>query len=302
MLVDKPAIALRALSKSYGSIRAVDNVSLDVQRGEVFGFLGLNGAGKSTTIRILLDLLRPSSGNAEVFGIDCQRESLKSRALVGYLPGELGLQTEMTGHELLRLAAELSAQRVDPSYQRALTARLELSDADLKRPLREYSSGMKRKVGLVQALQADPPLVILDEPTEGLDPLVQRALYELLLELREKGRTIFMSSHVLSTVERLCDRVAVIRKGQIALLETVDDLRRRGRRVVRAHFAQRIDAIDLPDAATVVDRSDTRWTFAVDGSLGPLMQRLAGLPLVDIDVAEAALEDILRGYYRTEHV
>lgn len=293
-----PAIALRALAKSYGAIRAVDGVSLEVQQGEVFGFLGLNGAGKSTTIRILLDLLRPTGGSAEVFGIDCQKESRRTRERIGYLPGELGLQTEMTGSQLLRLASRLGSHPVDGAYQRQLAERLELAQADLRRPLREYSSGMKRKLGLVQALQADPPLIILDEPTEGLDPLVQRALYELLFELRAKGRTIFMSSHVLSHVERLCDRVAVIRKGQIALVATVDELRRRGRRIVRVQFSAPVDAVELPGTMSFVERTPNAWTVRADGPVGTLLALLAPHPVHDIEITEPTLEDILREYYR----
>lgn len=296
--MDTPAVSLRALSKSYGSIRAVDNVSLDIHAGEVFGFLGLNGAGKSTTIRMLLDLLRPTSGTAHVFGLDCQAQSRDTRALIGYLPGELGLQTEMTGAHVLALTARLSASPVDAGYQRSIAERLELSASDLRRPLREYSSGMKRKIGLIQALQADPPLAILDEPTEGLDPLVQQALSALLLELRGKGRTIFLSSHVLSHVERLCDRVAVIRGGRIAIVETVDELRRRGHRTVRVHFTEPVPDLQPPDGVTVVHRDTDHCTLSVIGPLGALTRSLATLPVRDLEVAEPTLEDILRSYYR----
>jgi ABC-2 type transport system ATP-binding protein len=293
-----PAVSLRSLAKHYGIIRAVDGISLDVRQGEVLGFLGLNGAGKTTTIRILLDLLRPTAGSAEVFGIDCQRDSARARALIGYLPGELGLQTEMTGAQLLRLTSRLGSTPIDAGYQRQLAERLELAQADLRRPLREYSSGMKRKLGLIQALQSDPPLIILDEPTEGLDPLVQRALYELLVELRAKGRTIFMSSHVLSHVERLCDRVAVIRKGQIVLVETVDELRHRGRRIVRVHFSRPVDAVALPGTMTFVERTADSWTIRADGAIGALLRLVAAYPVLDVDVIEPTLEDILHDYYR----
>lgn len=275
-------------------------MSLEVHQGEVFGFLGLNGAGKTTTIRILLDLLRPSAGSAEVFGIDCQRESRRTRAVIGYLPGELGLQTEMTGRQLLRLAGRLGPGAIDPAYLGQLVDRLELAQADLRRPVREYSTGMKRKLGLIQALQGDAPLVILDEPTEGLDPLVQRALYELLFELRAKGRTVFLSSHVLSHVERLCDRVAVIREGAIALVATIDDLRRRGRRVVRVHFAAPVEAVTLPASMSILERTPEQWTLRVEGPVGELIPFLGGLPVHDVEVAEPALEDTLHEYYRQE--
>ena len=299
-----PAISLHGLSKSYGTLPAVRGVSLDVMPGEVFGFLGLNGAGKTTTIRILLDLLRPSEGSAAVFGIDCQRESRKTRALVGYLPGELGLYADMTGRELLDLMARLGrGGTFDPTIRLQLVQQLELAQADLRRRIREYSTGMKRKLGLIQALQSDPPLVILDEPTEGLDPLVKRALHEILFELRSRGRTVFMSSHVLSEVERVCDRIAVIRKGEIVLLSTVDEARRRSGRTVRVHFARPVDgptAITLPAGMTLTGRKPDQWILRVPGQAGELIPLLATLPVRDIEIIEPALEDVLSSFYREE--
>jgi ABC-2 type transport system ATP-binding protein len=261
-------------------VHAVRGISLDVRRAEIFGFLGLNGAGKTTTIRILLDLLRPSRGSAEVFGLDCQRESLKTRAMIGYLPGELGLYADMRGGEVLDLMERLSGRAADAGYRHALLDRLELARADLRRTLREYSTGMKRKLGLVQALQSDPPLLVLDEPTEGLDPLMQRALHEILTELRARGRTVFMSSHVLSEVERLCDRIAVIRGGEIVLLSTVEEARRRSGRIVRVHFTDgRLQEIQ------------------VAGEIGPLLPQLNGVR--DLEIVEPSLEDVLASFYRS---
>ncbi len=223
MLSGSAAISIRGLTKLYGRLIAVDNLDLNVPRGEVFGFLGLNGAGKTTTIRILLDLLRPNSGKAAVFGHDCQSDSLEARSSVGYLPGEMGIYSDLTGYELLRFLERIGGGTVSREHRNSLTQRFELSDRDLSRKLREYSTGMKRKLGLVQAFQADPLLLILDEPTEGLDPLMQESFYELLAESRRRGRTVFMSSHVLPEVERVCDRIAVLRKGEVVLLS----LRRR---------------------------------------------------------------------------
>jgi ABC-2 type transport system ATP-binding protein len=171
------AISIRGLTKRYGTLIAVDRLDLEVRRGEVFGFLGLNGAGKTTTIRILLDLLRPTSGNAAVFGHDCQSDSLKARSAVGYLPGEMGIYSDLTGHEMLIFLERIGGGNVSREHRHNLTERFELSDRDLSRKLREYSTGMKRKLGLIQAFQADPLLLILDEPTEGLDPLMQESFY-----------------------------------------------------------------------------------------------------------------------------
>ena len=293
-----PAIAVHDLAKSYGAVHAVRGITFDVAQGEIFGFLGLNGAGKTTTIRLLLDLLRPSRGSAALFGVDCQRDSKKARALVGYMPGELGLYTDMTGLELLDLMGHLSADRVDADYRLQLVDALELARADLRRTLREYSTGMKRKLGLIQALQTDPPLLILDEPTEGLDPLVQQSLNEILFELRRRGRTIFMSSHVLSEVERLCDRIGMIRSGEMVLLSTVEEARRLGGRIVRIHFARDVDAIALPPGMTFLSRAADRWQVRVEREMGDLLPLLSALPVRDLEITEPALEDVLRGFYR----
>ncbi len=297
-----PAISLLHLSKRYGAIQAVRDVSLTVERGEAFGFLGLNGAGKTTTIRILLDLLRPSGGSAQLFGLDCQKDSIRTRSMVGYLPGELGLYPDMTGQDLLDLTAKLSGGAVSGDYRQKLLDRLELAPVDVHRSLREYSTGMKRKLGLVQALQADPPLLILDEPTEGLDPLVQQTLHQILLELRERGRTVFMSSHVLSEVERLCDRIAVIRKGEIVLLSTVNEARHLGGRIVRIKFRQTVEPITLPQGTAFIDRQATQWTLRADSEVGALIPLLAQLPVKDLEIGEPALEDVLRNFYRPEPV
>ncbi len=258
------AISLSHLSKNYGALAAVRDVSLDVMPGEVFGFLGLNGAGKTTTIRILLDLLRPSGGSAALFGIDCQRESRRTRALVGYLPGELGLYSDMTGQELLDLMGRLSASTIDILYQHKLIDRLELARDDL----------------------------------EGLDPLMQRALHEILFELRRRGRTVFMSSHVLSEVERVCDRIAVIRKGEIVLLSSVDEARRLSGRTVRVHFTRDVDAITLPVGMSFIERKPNEWTLRVAGEVGELIPLLAALPVRDLEIVEPALEDVLGSFYR----
>ena len=297
---DLPAISIQGLSKHYGRLEAVRDLSLDVNRGEVFGFLGLNGAGKTTTIRVILDLLRPTHGSARIFGLDCERESCRTRALVGYLPGELGLYPDMTGEETLNLLADLSGSAVRPDYRQRLLDRFQFSRGDLRRRLREYSTGMKRKIGLVQALQADPPLLILDEPTEGLDPVMQRELNALLFDLKGRGRTVFMSSHVLSEVERVCDRIGVIRGGELVLLSTVEEARRLGGRSVRVHFAEPVAPIALPSGVSMIESSETSWHLRVEGETGELVRRLAGLPVRDLEVVEPALEDVLQRFYQEE--
>jgi ABC-2 type transport system ATP-binding protein len=293
------AISIRGLTKRYGKLIAVNGLDLEVPRGEIFGFLGLNGAGKTTTIRILLDLLRPSSGNAAVFGHDCQSEGLKVRSALGYLPGEMGIYSDLTGHEILKFLERMGGGSVSREHRHSLTERFELSDRDLSRKLREYSTGMKRKLGLIQAFQADPPLLILDEPTEGLDPLMQESFYELLGDARTRGRTIFMSSHVLPEVERVCDRIAVLRKGEVVLLSSVQDARKLASRNVRVSFQQEVAVpASMPQGYEMIDAKPRAWILRVTGQLGSLPSFLATLPVADLAVEEARLEDVLVKYYR----
>lgn len=297
----QPTISIRGLTKRYGKLTAVCSLNLEVRQGEILGFLGLNGAGKSTTIRILLDLLRPTSGRASILGYDCQADGLRARALTGYLPGELGIYSYLTGREVLEFLAGLTRQTLDEPYRGELQERLELDNSVLNRSLREYSTGMKRKLGLLQALQGDPPLLILDEPTEGLDPLMQESFYELLADLKRRGRTVFMSSHVLSEVARVCDRVALLRNGELALLATVDEIQKLAPRRVRVFFAQEVTVNPiLPPGHEVVEVSPVVWNLRVEGRLGPLMRLLATLPVTDIEVKEPRLEDVLIKYYRED--
>jgi len=296
---DASAVSLRGLTKRYGRLIAVHNLSLEVSAGEILGFLGLNGAGKTTTIRILLDLLRPTSGQAFIFGHDCQKNGIEARSTVGYLPGEMGIYSDMTGQEVLDLLGGMSRQNFDKHYRRELQDRLEFSDADLKRKLREYSTGMKRKLGLIQAFQSDPHLLILDEPTEGLDPLMQESFYKLLVDVKRRGRTVFMSSHVLSEVERVCDRIAILRKGELVLLASVEETRRLAPRRVRVYFNADVSPPGaLPPGHEAVQVEPRVWNLKVEGWLGPLLQSLSTLPVKDMEVEEPRIEDVILKYYR----
>ena len=292
-------ISIRGLTKRYGNVLAVNHLSLEVEPGEILGFLGLNGAGKTTTIRILLDLLRPNSGSAFILGQDCQRDGLRARRNIGYLPGEMGIYPDLTGREVLDLLARLSNQAIDKSRRGELQERLEFADSDLRRPLREYSTGMKRKLGLIQAFQSDPLLLILDEPTEGLDPLMQESFYKLLVDVKARGRTVFMSSHVLSEVDRVCDRIALVRKGELVLLSGIDKLRKLAARPVRVSFDGDVTIPPaLPPGSEVVETGPRSWNLNVEGPLGPLLRAMAALPVRDIEIAEARLEDVVLKYYR----
>ena len=298
-----PAIRLEGLGKRYARVTALTDVSLVVRSGEVFGFLGPNGAGKTTTIRILLDLVRPTTGRAFVFDADCHTHGLEVRAQIGYLPGELEFYGDMTGEAVLNFLGRLNASRIDASCRRGLLDRLELASADLRRKLREYSTGMKRKLGIVQAFQSEAPLLILDEPTEGLDPLMQEAVYELLAEMRRRGRTVFMSSHVLPEVERVCDRIALLRRGSLVLVSSIGEVRRLAARRVRVVFGENVaHPAAWPDGCEAIELTSRIWTLRVHGPLGPVISSIASLPVDDIDVQEPHLEEVLKRYYTDETV
>ena len=293
------AISFRGLTKRYGSLVALNELNLDVAPGEILGFLGLNGAGKTTAIRLLLDLLRPTSGKAFIFGHDCWADGLAARAHIGYLPGELGLYPDLTGLEVLNFLAGISRQLVEKRRRQELLDRLELPHRDLRRKLRQYSTGMKRKLGLIQAFQSDPQLLILDEPTEGLDPLMQESFYSLLKEVKHRGKTVFMSSHVLSEVERVCDRIALLRKGELVLLTSMEASRRLAPRRVRILFHHEVSVpSDLPPGHEFVETAPRLWRLDVVGPLGPLLATLARLPVADLEVQEGRLEDVVLKYYR----
>ncbi len=299
------ALRTESLSKHYGHPRlgpragsevvALTDLSIQVNVGEIFGFLGPNGAGKSTMIRLLLGLLHPSSGRAEVLGLDSQAASVEIRGRVGYLPGGIALYDGMTGLDLLDYLGRLYGR---PPIRRAeLLDRLELSEQTLHRPVRDYSRGMRQKIGIIQALQHDPELAILDEPTEGLDPLMQRAFYEVLDDLRAAGRTIFFSSHVLSEVERVCDRVAIIRSGRLVALEDVSALLARRKRRVEL----RVNGL-LPDLTRVpgvsgISSHDGLLTCQLEGDVGPFLIAIAGAPVVDLTIEPAHLEEAFLEFY-----
>jgi ABC-2 type transport system ATP-binding protein len=261
----------------------------------------LNGAGKTTAIRLLLDLLRPTSGQAFIFGFNCRTEGLQARARIGYLPGELGLYLDLTGLETLDFLAGLNRRALDARYREELCQRLEMPQKDLRRRLREYSAGMKRKLGIIQAFEAKPSLLILDEPTDGLDPLMQESFYGLIADVKRQGATVFMSSHVLSEVERVCDRIALLRKGEMVLLRSVRESRRLAPRRVRICFNGEVVATpELPHGHELLEAKPREWRLAVSGPLGPLLALLHKLPVEDVEVEEARLEEVVLRYYREE--
>jgi ABC-2 type transport system ATP-binding protein len=286
-------IEAAGLVKDYGKVRALDGVDLAVRRGEVFGFIGPNGAGKSTTIRILLDLLRPTAGTVRVLGEDPHAGGPALRARIGYLPGELHLEGAATGRQLLTHLAQVrggrGAERIAP-----LAERFRL---DLDRPVRVLSKGNKQKIGVIQALMHRPELALLDEPTSGLDPLLQQEFVTLLREEREAGTSVFLSSHVLSEIEGVADRVALVRDGRIAVIDDVATL--------RSAAGQRLDVTfseDVPMGAlagvdeVVIDGLRVRGVW--HGDPGPLIAMLAKLPVARLELRDRDLEELVLDAYR----
>jgi ABC-2 type transport system ATP-binding protein len=277
---------------------ALDDLGITVREGEIFGFLGPNGAGKSTMIRLLLGYLHPTAGRATVLGFDSERESVQIRRRVGYLPGGIALYDSLSGERLLDYLGDLTGR---PPVRRAeLLDRLEMSESTLRRPVRDYSRGMRQKMGIIQALQHDPELAILDEPTEGLDPLMQRAFYEILDELRAAGRTIFFSSHVLSEVERVCDRVAIIRSGRLVALEEVGALLARRKRNVEMRLAGPPPVLAGVPGVSNVQLADGRLRCSLEGDVGPFLKAIAGAPITDLTIEPAHLEEAFLEFYADE--
>ena len=288
-------ISTHGLTKHYGSVVALTDLDLDVRPGEIFGFLGPNGAGKSTMIRTLLGFLHATSGSARVLGMDVATDSVEIRRLTGYLPGGVALYDSLTGEQVLDYLARLQGREAHRRGE--LCERLQMPEADLRRKVRDYSRGMRQKIGVIQALQHDPELAILDEPSEGLDPLMQQAFYGILTDLRAEGRTIFFSSHVLSEVERVCDRVGIIRHGRLMAVHEVRELLARRRRRVSIRWRGAApDATTLPGLTDVVVEGD-RIFAALEGDVSEFVRAVASPSLEDLTIEPASLEEAFLEYY-----
>lgn len=290
------AIRTEGLTKAFGSFLAVEDLDLEIRTGEVFGYIGPNGAGKSVTIRLLLDLLRPTRGRAQVLGMEVRRQGIAVRRRLGYLAGELALYEELTGRQMLRDLARLRGG-VDEEYVAQLGERFGLP---FDKPIHELSKGNKQKVGLIQAFMHRPDVLILDEPTSGLDPLLQRTFHELVGETAAAGATILMSSHVLSELEHVADRVAMIREGRILAVERIEDLKRSAPHKVAVTFAAPISAAELSAVPGVGD-VDARGSFArftVHGAMDPLIKAIARHEVVTLTVEEPDLEELFIDRYQ----
>ncbi len=288
-------IQTEQLTKTYGVHRGIIDIDLAIEQGEVFGFLGPNGAGKTTTIRTVLDLIRPTSGRALVFGIESSADPVAIHRRVGYIPGEFTLYDRLTGGQTLAYFANLRGG-VDRAYQQQLIERFEI---DPSRRFKELSKGNKQKIGLVIALQHKPELLILDEPTSGLDPLVQQSFYALVREAKAEGRTVFLSSHILSEVERTCDRVAIIREGRLVKVDRVEALRDLAHHQVELRFADGVPAeafTGLPGVSEVRVEDHT-LLMRVAGPITPVVQAAAAYELLDFVSREPTLEETFLAQY-----
>jgi ABC-2 type transport system ATP-binding protein len=289
-------ISISNLSKHYGNVVAVDDLNLSIEPGEVFGFIGPNGAGKTTTIRVLVGLLKPTRGSAQIFGMDCWANGANLRNRIGYLPGDLYLYQKMTTRSCVRYFARL--RNMDTAEE---TDRLAgLFNLDLDRPIGQLSKGNRQKAGLIQALAHRPDLLVLDEPTSGLDPLLQQEFLELMGHIRERGQTVFLSSHLLDEVERIADRIGVINSGQLNRIGTVEELRATARRIVEIRFEHPPVASEFADVEGVSNAEihGTTLKCVATGSMDALMKAAAQQTVVDVRSQEENLEEVFLDMYR----
>ncbi|MCX7922847.1 MAG: ABC transporter ATP-binding protein [Clostridia bacterium] len=290
-------IEIKNLSKFYGKSRGIIDVSFDIPEGEIFGFIGPNGAGKSTTIRTLLNFIHPSAGSAKIFGMDCFTETEKIKKEVGYLPSEVNYYDDMKVKDLLAYSAKF--------YKKDCSMRIKdlsnIFELDLNKKIDELSYGNKKKVAIIQALLHEPRLLILDEPTGGLDPLMQNSFFEVLKEENKKGVTIFFSSHILSEVQKMCDRVAIIKEGKILKVEEIDKLRANKYKKIKVEFndAEQVNILSLPGMMKV-ERSGKAVEFLYSGKIDAVIKLLAEYGVENLWIEEPSLEEVFMHYYEKE--
>ena len=292
-----PAILTRGLSKDYGKLLALNAMDLRVEQGEIFGFLGPNGAGKTTAIRLLLDLIRPTGGSAAILGMDCQRESTAVRAVTGYLPGDVRTYSNLSGRQTVELIGGMRPGGVDWREVGELAGDLAL---DLDRRAGTYSKGNRQKLGIVLAMLGNPRVLLLDEPTSGLDPIVQHVFWDILRRQAARGTTVFFSSHVISEVDEVCQRVGILRQGRLVAVQPVAAMKGRSVRHVEVSF----DSAPPPASEFAVDgirelrRDGATLEFEVAGEIDPLLKALARYHVIDLRTAQPTLDEILLRYYR----
>ena len=292
-------IETQNLTVYYGQHRGILNVNLSVEQGEVFGFLGPNGAGKTTTQRVLLDVIHPTSGRATIFGMDCQRQGVEIRKRIGYLPGELSLYDNLKGHSFLNLMASLHAGTVENTYLEELYERL---DFDPSRKIKQYSRGNKQKVGIIAAFMGKPDLLILDEPTSGVDPLIQQIVMELVLEAKQDNRTVFFSSHILPEVQQVCDRVGIIREGQLIKTERVETLTKQSFKRLNLTLRQvpPVDAFTY-DGVKEIGRDGQMIQLEIRDGLNSVMEKAVSYGIEDLETPPITLEEVFLAFYDREN-
>jgi ABC-2 type transport system ATP-binding protein len=290
-------ISVNKLTKYYGLTLGVQSLTFTVNQGEIFGFLGPNGAGKTSTIRMLLDLIRPSSGDLTIFSRDVHRHSQRIRKRCGYLPGNFFAYGHMNGNDFLNYLA--SMRRMKSGIQDLLIERFQLRPRDLSQKIKHLSHGTLQKLGIIQAFSHEPELLILDEPTIGLDPLMQEEFYRLLRETQNQGKTIFFSSHNLPEVEKVCHRIAIIRKGELVALETLEGLKKKKLKRLQFTLRHEVPDLDLP-GAHLLNQKGLSYEYLVKGDFQSLLQRLSSLPIEDLTLPEPDLEEVFMAYYRKE--
>ena len=287
-------LEIKSLTKWYGSVCAVENVSFDIDQGEIFGYLGPNGSGKTTTIRIFLDFIRASAGRARLFGLDSHAHSSKIKSRIGYVPGEYGIYEEMRGFEYLRFLGALRGYRKPPLRDRLI----EIFSLDISKRIKSYSHGTKQKLAVVQAFMHDPELLILDEPTIGLDPLMQQRFYELLMEMKNRGKTIFLSSHILSEVEKVCDRVGILREGKLVAIHEISEIKKIRLKSIEISFKQEINkSVFRLDGVRKVEKDGNTIQLWVDSNINSILRTISEYPVENISFRDASLEDIFMEYY-----
>jgi ABC-2 type transport system ATP-binding protein len=288
------AIEIDQLKKYYGKIEAVKGISMSVERGEIFGFLGPNGAGKTTTIRCMLNLIYPTAGSIRILGMDAQSDAINVHKHIGYLPGDVRLPGDMTGRQVIDYFSRL--QGLEPVLLNYL---VELFDVEMKRSIKGYSKGMRQKIGIVLAFMCDPEVLLLDEPTSGLDPLLQKTFNQFLLEEQARGKTVFMSSHIMSDVEKVCHRVAVIRSGELVTMETVEALREKAGQRVTVEFGDTVapEGLARIPGVSMVQQHDHILQFNISGSMDALIKALSQHNVVRLNAEEAPLEEVFLKFY-----
>lgn len=288
-------IEVSELTKYYGEVVGIRDVSFTVEQGEIFGFLGPNGAGKTTTIRLLMQLLNPDNGRIALFGMNADKARKKLRERIGYLPGDFQPYGEMTVERFLKYMAKYRSR--PPKLRQQLIEKLNITSQDLSKIIKHLSHGNRQKLGLVFALEHEPDLAILDEPTLGLDPLMQEAFYQILREFQQKGKTIFLSSHIMPEVQKVCQRVAIIRDGELVAVETLENLKRKSSRRLIVKFQKQVDAPKLP-GTQLLKQKGKQCIYLVEGNIRPVILSLSKLPIEDFIYPEAELEDIFLDYYQ----